>query len=61
MWDNVAEVLDTFERDDFVKVKGLMQIYHNRIQFTIHRLRPLEDQEVDFTRFLPRLQARSRR
>ena len=23
MWDNVAEVMDTFDRDDFVKVKGL--------------------------------------
>ena len=26
MWDNVAEVMETFERDDFVKVKGLIQI-----------------------------------
>ncbi|HWE00248.1 MAG TPA: OB-fold nucleic acid binding domain-containing protein, partial [Bryobacteraceae bacterium] len=23
MWDNVPDVMDTFERDDFVKVKGL--------------------------------------
>jgi 3'-5' exoribonuclease len=27
MWDNVAEVLESFSRDDFVKVKGLLQIY----------------------------------
>ena len=27
MWDNVAEVLDSFERDDFVKIKGLIQIF----------------------------------
>ena len=41
MWDNVAEVMDTFDRDDFVKVKGLLQLYNNRPQFTIHKLRPV--------------------
>ena len=25
MWDNAAEVLDTFQRDDFVRIKGLLQ------------------------------------
>ena len=53
MWDNVTEVLNIFDRDDFVRVKGLVQIYHNRIQFVIHRLRPLTDKEVDFTDFFP--------
>jgi 3'-5' exoribonuclease len=53
MWDNVAEVMDTFERDDFVKVKGLIQIYHNRPQLTIHKMRRLEDSEVDFTDYFP--------
>ena len=53
MWDNVSEVLNTFERDDFVRVKGLVQIYHNRIQLVIHRLRPMTDSEVDFTDFFP--------
>ncbi len=38
MWDNVAEVMDSFDRDDFVRVKGLMQIFQNRPQFTIHKL-----------------------
>lgn len=53
MWDGVAEVMDTFDRDDFVKVKGLMQIYNNRAQFTIHKLRPVPDTEVDFRDFFP--------
>ncbi len=53
MWDNVAEVMDTFDRDDFVKVKGLMQPYQNRTQFTVHRLRRMEDHEVDFDDFFP--------
>jgi 3'-5' exoribonuclease len=53
MWDNVAEVVETFDRDDFVKVKGLMQLYNNRPQFTIHKLRKVADHEVDFADFFP--------
>jgi 3'-5' exoribonuclease len=33
MWDNVAEIMDTFERDDFIKVRGQLQIYNTRPQF----------------------------
>jgi len=53
MWDNVAEVMDTFDRDDFVKVKGIAQIYQNRSQFTIHKMRRMEDHEVEFADFYP--------
>jgi 3'-5' exoribonuclease len=53
MWDNVGEILETFDRDDFVKVKGLMQLYNNRPQFTVHKLRRVEDREVDFRDFFP--------
>ena len=53
MWDNVAEVMDTFDRDDFVKVKGLMQLYQNRTQFTVHKLRRLEEHEVDPADYFP--------
>ncbi|MBV8072284.1 MAG: HD domain-containing protein [Acidobacteriaceae bacterium] len=53
MWDNVAEIMETFDRDDFIKVKGLLQLYQSRSQFTIHRLRRLEDHEVDFADYFP--------
>jgi 3'-5' exoribonuclease len=53
MWDNVTEVMDTFERDDFLKVKGLVQIYQNRTQFTIHKLRRLDEHEVDLADYFP--------
>jgi 3'-5' exoribonuclease len=53
MWDNVAEVMETFEKDDFIKVKGIAQVYQNRQQFTIHRLRLLDDSEADFGDFFP--------
>ncbi|MGD0617603.1 MAG: OB-fold nucleic acid binding domain-containing protein [Bryobacteraceae bacterium] len=53
MWDNVAEVLDSFDRDDFVRVKGLMQVYQNRPQFTIHKMARVEEREVDFADYFP--------
>lgn len=53
MWDNVGEVMETFDRDDFVKVKGLIQIYHNRPQLTVHKLRRMQEQEIDFTDYFP--------
>jgi len=53
MWDNVAEVMETFEKDDFIKVKGVAQIYQNRPQFTIHKLRRLNDGEADAADFFP--------
>ncbi len=53
MWDSVSEVMHTFDRDDFVKVKGLLQIYQSRSQFVIHKLRRLEDHEVDFADYFP--------
>src|SRR5262249_13805206 len=53
MWDNVNDVLDAFDRDDFVKVKGLVQIFHNRPQLIIHKLRRLDDTEVDLADYFP--------
>lgn len=53
MWDNVAEVLETFDRDDFVKIKALVQVHLNRPQLTIHKLRRMGDDEVDFADYFP--------
>ncbi|HUA21642.1 MAG TPA: HD domain-containing protein [Bryobacteraceae bacterium] len=53
MWDNVSDVVDTFERDDFVKVKGLLQIFQNRPQLTIHKMSKVLDSDVDFADYFP--------
>jgi 3'-5' exoribonuclease len=54
MWDNVEEVLEAFEQDDFLKIKGLVNKYKNRFQLTIHKLRKLGDSEVEFDDYLPK-------
>lgn len=53
MWDNVAEVQNAFDRDDFVKIKGVVQVHLNRPQLVIHKIRSLPDSEVDFADFFP--------
>ena len=54
MWDNVEEVLEAFEQDDFLKIKGLINKYKNRFQLTVHKLRKLGESEIDFSDYLPK-------
>jgi 3'-5' exoribonuclease len=54
MWDNVEDVLEAFEQDDFLKIKGLINKYKNRFQLTIHKLRKLGESEVEFADYLPK-------
>jgi len=53
MWDNVSQVLDAFDRDDFVRVKGVAQLFQNKLQFTIHTLTKLNDADVDLADYFP--------
>jgi 3'-5' exoribonuclease len=54
MWDNVDEFIAIFDQDDFLKVKGLINKYKNRFQLTIHKLRRMEEVDIDFTDYLPK-------
>jgi 3'-5' exoribonuclease len=53
-WDNVHEMIGAFDQDNVVKVKGLLNKYNNRWQLTIHKVRRLEESEIDFTDYLPK-------
>ncbi len=54
MWDNVSDCIDNFEQDHFVKVKGLINKYNQRFQLTIHKLRRMEESEIEFADYLPK-------
>ncbi|MGA3090429.1 MAG: OB-fold nucleic acid binding domain-containing protein [Terriglobales bacterium] len=54
MWDNVEEFIAVFEQDDFLKIKGLVNKYKSRFQLTIHKLRRMEESEIDYTDYLPK-------
>jgi 3'-5' exoribonuclease len=53
MWDNVDQVIETFDRDDFVKVKGMVQIFQNRPQITIHNVRKMDASEIEPADYFP--------
>jgi 3'-5' exoribonuclease len=53
MWDNVADVMDTFERDDFIRIKAILQVFQNRPQLTLHKLQRVDDREIDFADYFP--------
>jgi 3'-5' exoribonuclease len=53
MWDNAAEALSTFGRDSFVRVKGMLQVFQNRPQLTIHKIQPVPDSEIEASDYFP--------
>src|SRR5271167_4272385 len=53
MWDNAAEAVGTFTQDDFVRVKGLMQVFQNRPQLTLHKIQPVGEAEIDVADYFP--------
>lgn len=54
MWDNVTDHINVFEQDDFVKIRGLLNKFNGRFQLTVHKLRSMQEAEVDFDDYLPR-------
>lgn len=54
MWDNVEECTGSFEQDDVVKVKGLINKYNQRWQLTVHKIRRMDAGEIDFSDYLPK-------
>ena len=53
VWENVEELAPLFERDDFIKVKGAVQVFKKKPQLTVHKLRRLEENEIDLADFFP--------
>ena len=54
MWDNVADALDAFEQDDFVKIKGVIHKYNGRWQLTMHKVRRMDEQEIEYADYIPK-------
>ena len=54
MWDNVSDALESFEQDDFVKAKGVIHKYNGRWQMTVHKLRKLDEVDIDYSDYIPK-------
>jgi 3'-5' exoribonuclease len=52
-WDNFEDTIDTFDRDDIVFVRGLVNSYRNHLQISIHRMRLCQQHEIDLRHYFP--------
>ncbi len=53
MWENFEEAAGTIGRDDFVKVQGRVELYRNKTQLAVDRLRRAEPSEIDPADYFP--------
>lgn len=53
MWDGFEPAASTIDRDDFVKIQGHTELYRNRLQLKIDRLRKAQPADVDPRDYFP--------
>ena len=52
LWDNADEVAGKFEREDFVRIKGMTSNYQGSLQIKMKTLERVDDSRVDVANFL---------
>src|SRR5690242_4575455 len=52
IWDNVDEAANSFQPGDFVRVKGMVQLFQNRKQVVVHKVEKAESSEFDLKDFM---------
>ncbi len=52
LWDNADEVAGKFEREDFVRIKGMASNYQGSMQIKMKTLEKVDDSRVDMVNFL---------
>jgi 3'-5' exoribonuclease len=52
LWDNADEVSGKFEREDFVRIKGMASVYQGSMQIKMKTLEKVDDSRVDVANFL---------
>ncbi|HEU0264374.1 MAG TPA: HD domain-containing protein, partial [Geobacterales bacterium] len=57
VWDNVDELSELFERDDFVAIRAKASVYLGKMQLIIAELGRVPDEEVLLADFLPESEA----
>lgn len=53
MWDGVADIVDTFDRNDYIKIRGQATVYQNRLQLRVDRLTRADDRDVEPADYFP--------
>jgi 3'-5' exoribonuclease len=53
MWDNYAALVETFDRDDIVQIRGRVKLYNGRKELTLEQIIPVAERDYDLGDFLP--------
>lgn len=56
VWDRVEDLAQQFSTGDLVKVKGVVQLFQNRLQLVVHRIERQEIEGINLEEFLPKSQ-----
>lgn len=52
LWDNAEEVAGKFDREDFVRIKGMVASYQGTMQVKMKTLEKVDDSQVDISNFI---------
>jgi 3'-5' exoribonuclease len=52
MWDNADETASKFEREDFVRIKGMASNYQGSMQIKLKMLEKVDDSRIEIANFL---------
>jgi len=53
MWDNFAQLVELFDRDDIVRIRGRAKMFNDQIELAIDQIQPVSENEYDLADFLP--------
>ena len=53
MWDRFEEAAQAVQRDDIVKIQARVEVYRNKPQLMLDRMRPAEPGEIDLADYFP--------
>ncbi len=52
-WDATSQVCDSFQKDAFVRIKGVVETFNNILQIKINEVALVSDAQVEMSEFIP--------
>ncbi len=52
-WDTTPQLCDSFNKDAFIKIKGVVETFNNILQIRINEICPITDAQVQMGEFIP--------
>lgn len=52
-WDATSQICDSFQKDTFIKIKGIVETFNNTLQIRLNEIYPVQDAQVPLNEFIP--------